>query len=423
MIDRSIVPQIQPVDNLILPMPRRYELDNQIPVYEINMGNQQVIKLELIFKAGRWHEKEKLVARACSQLLRTGTLKHNAHEMAHFFEYYGASLGIYDGFNTSNIQLYCLSKHLERLLPMLQELLTEPAFAQDELQKFVTLNQQNLKVQLQKNDLVAYRVFTESIYGSSHPYGYNSTEATYDSLDRSNLVEHFNNCYKSNHCNIIISGKTPANCRQLLNRFFGQLEQGQLPDLDYPLMPPVERQVLHQVLDPSSLQASIRIGRRLFNRAHPDCHQFYMTNMILGGYFGARLMQNLREKNGYTYGAYASIETLMHSGYWYVHTDVGKDVAEFAIQEIYTEIERLQDRPVHQDELDIVKNYTMGMQLTSIDGVFNVSSLLKSLITAQLDEQFFYEFIDTIKNIEPSHIQAMAQKYLDPNKLTEVVVL
>lgn len=423
MVDRSIVPPIQSVKNLILPAPLKYTLDNLIPVYEINMGNQQVIKLELIFKAGRWHEKEKLIARACSQLLKSGTLRHNAHDMAHFFEYYGASLGIYDGFNTSNLQLYCLSKHLEKLLPMLQELLTEPAFADDELQKFVKLNQQNLKVQLQKNDLVAYRVFTESIYGATHPYGYNSTESTYDSIDRSNLVEHFNNCYKANNCTIIISGKIPINSQQLLNRFLGQLGQGQLPSLSYPSMPPVERKVLHQVIDPSSLQASIRIGRRMFNRSHPDCHQFYMTNMILGGYFGARLMQNLREKHGYTYGAYASIETLMHSGYWYIHTDVGKDVVDVAVQEIYAEIKRLQDTPIDKDELDIVKNYSLGMQLNSIDGVFNVSGVLKSLLTAQLDEQFFYQFIDTIKNIEPEQIQRMAQKYLDLDKLTEVIVL
>ena len=134
-------------------------------------------------------------------------------------------------------------------------------------------------------------------------------------------------------------------------------------------------------------------------------------------------MQNLREKHGYTYGAYASIETLMHSGYWYIHTDVGKDVVDVAVQEIYAEIKRLQDTPIDKDELDIVKNYSLGMQLNSIDGVFNVSGVLKSLLTAQLDEQFFYQFIDTIKNIEPEQIQRMAQKYLDLDKLTEVIVL
>ena len=336
MIDRSKIPEIKSVETLKLHTPIRYRLANDIPVYEINLGNQSVIKLELIFHAGRWHEKEQLIAKATAQLLKTGTLNKNSEQIADFFEYYGAILAIYDGFNTVNIQLQCLSKHLKTLLPMLKEILCEPAFSEIELTKFIKLNQQNLKVQLTKNDIVAYRLFTEKIFGHNHPYGYNSTIASYTSITRDKIITHFKENYTANNCTIIISGKIPENAINLLNAHFGELPIKPKQNVFNPQMPKLEANLsLKEIVSHDSLQASIRIGRRTFNGGHHDYNAFYMTNMVLGGYFGARLMQNLRERNGFTYGVYSSMETMINSGYWYIHTDVGIDVKNSAIAEIY----------------------------------------------------------------------------------------
>lgn len=422
MINRSQAPKIQSVQQLYLHQPILHHLKNGIPVYEINLGVQQVIKLELIFKAGRWYEKEKLVARATSQLLKAGSIQNNAEQIAGFFEYFGAKLNIDDGFNTVNIQVYCLTKHLKTLLPMLQELLEMPAFPEPELQKFIKRNQQNLKIQLQKNDVVAYRLFTEKLFGTTHPYGYNSNDNLYKELNTDKIRTHFKDNYSADKCTIVIAGKTSPELIQLLDQHFGSLAQqdSKEPEWNLPALP--QERLLHQRISEESFQASIRIGRRLFNRADSDCDDFYMMNMVLGGYFGARLMQNLRETNGYTYGVYSSIETLLHSGYWYIHTDVGKDVKDAALTEIYREIARLQDSLIPEEELDMVRNYSLGMALTSLDGVFNVSSLIKSLVTANLDESYFYRFIETIKTIDASQIQTMAQKYLNKEDLIEVVI-
>jgi zinc protease len=424
MTNRSKSPLIQVVQTLKLHQPELHYLDNGIPVHEINLGNQQVIKLELIFKAGRWYEKEKLLARATSQLLKAGTLKNNAEQMANFFEYFGASLNINDGFNMVTIQLYCLSKHFETLLPMLQELLLEPAFPQEELQKFIKRNQQNLKVQLQKNDVVAYRLFTEKLFGEHHPYGYNSSDELYTKLNNQKIKSHFEANYIPNNCTIIIAGKTSPKILTLVNQYFGSMPlKEKQAEPTWAESPIYKGNHIHQVTEKDSLQASIRIGRRTFAREHPDCDEFYMMNMVLGGYFGARLMQNLREKNGYTYGVYSSIETLRYDGYWYVHTDVGKDVKDDALTEIYREITRLQDTPLAKEELEMVRNYTLGMQLTSLDGVFNISSIINSLVTSNLNEQFFYTFVNTIKTISAKQIQEMAQKYLKKEDLIEVVIM
>ena len=145
--------------------------------------------------------------------------------------------------------------------------------------------------------------------------------------------------------------------------------------------------------------------------------------MVLGGYFGARLMQNLREQNGFTYGVYSSMETMINSGYWYVYTDVGIEVKDAAIKEIYNEIDRLKETLIDAEELEMVKNYCLGIQLTGLDGVFNISSVIKSLVLSDLNQQYFYSFINSIKNISAEEIKTMAQKYLRKKDLIEVVVI
>lgn len=423
MIDRRQVPLIQSVTTLYLHPPQQHELDNGVMVYDIRLGHQEVIKLELVFEAGRWYEQERLVARASSQLLKAGTQYRTASQLADFFEHYGAKLDIYDGFNTVNVQLYCLTKHLPNLLPVLLEMVTLPAYPEQEIRQFIKRSRQNLKLQLQKNDVVAYRLFTEELFGKEHPYGYNSDAEAYNQLNRAKIQAHFHRCYNAESCTIFIAGKTNPSILKLLNRYFRQLPKVSVPKaLPWVLPPAPPRKKIHQVLAKESLQSSIRIGRRTFDRAHPDCDPFYMLNMVLGGYFGSRLMQNLREQHGLTYGVYSSLETLRHSGYWYIHTDVNKDSKEIALAEIYKEIQALQYQPIGVEEMEMVRNYSLGMQLTALDGVFNVSSIVKSLVTAGLNEQHFYQFIQTIKTITPKDIQLIAQQYLQKEHLLEVIV-
>lgn len=423
MTNRSKAPSIKVVDTLELYKPTLHHLKNGIPVYEINLGSQNVIRLELVFKAGRWYEKDKLTAKTTSQLLKAGTIQHNAEQMADFFEYYGAKLDVYDGFNHVTVQLYCLSKHLEKLLPVLRELLSTPAFPEKELQKYIKRNQQNLKVQLKKNEVVAYRIFTEKLFGENHPYGYNSSKELYDKINIPKIKEHFENHYTAENCMMIVAGKTSPEIISLLHQYWGDFtSKPSLPEPNWALPSIKTGYSIHQPISENSSQVSIRIGCRTFDREHPDNDDFYMMNMVLGGYFGSRLMQNLREKNGYTYGVYSSMETLRHSGYWYISSDVGKDVKDDALAEIYQEIARLQEKPISAKELEMVRNYTLGMQLTALDGVFNVSSVISSLVTVGLDEQNFYHFVDRIKSINAKDIQKIAQKYLNRENLIEVVV-
>lgn len=423
MLDRSQAPTIQSIDKANLPQPVAHQLDNGIPLYEIKLGTQNVLKIEVNFKAGRWYEEHPLIAKTTSQLIKAGTTKNSAEEIANLFEYFGSSLKIDDGFNRVNIEFYCLVKHLDKLLPVLQDLITIPAFDPQELKKFVKRNKQNLKIQLRKNDIVAYREFTEQLFGKEHPYGYNSTEAYYQTVTIDKVRAYFDRQYTAQNCSVFVAGKTSPEVLALINKYLGVLPRGNsLPEPTHTVLPQPPFAPVALSVNSDSLQTSIRIGCRTFDRTHPDWDHFYMMNMVLGGYFGARLMQNLREKNGYTYGVYASMETLLYDGYWYIHTDVGNDVKDLAIAEIYKEIERLQVELVSEKELEMVKNYTLGMLLTSIDGVFNVASVVKSLVNSDIDLSYFENFTASIQEVTPEDIQLMAQKYLTKDKLLEVVV-
>ena len=154
MLDRSQSPSIQEISNLQLIKPIQHRLKNNIPVYEINMGTQEVIKLEVIFQAGRPFEHKEMVARATSRLLKEGTKQHSSTEIAEKVDFYGGTLSMPVNLDTSNVVLYCLRKHFDKLLPILAEIILNPTFPEKELQRFIKNNQQRLQVELSKTCLL-----------------------------------------------------------------------------------------------------------------------------------------------------------------------------------------------------------------------------------------------------------------------------
>ncbi|MEM6966725.1 MAG: insulinase family protein, partial [Bacteroidota bacterium] len=287
MPDRSIRPPIKETFDIQIPNFHQHVLDNGIPVYEINMGTQEILKIELVFRAGRPYEHQRLVARATAALLREGTVTKRAAEIHETVDFYGGTLSVPVNLDTSNIVLYSLTKHFEKLLALLSDILMAPAFPEDELEIFKRNNKQRLQVDLTKNDVVAYRTVTEKIFGSDHPYGYNSQQSTYDHLTRSALQHHFERNFHAGNCLIVVSGKTSTKVIQLINQFIGKkLTKKTIVKAN--LSEPSDLPQKVRITFPDALQTAIRMGCRLFNRSHPDYCDFYVLNTILGGYFGSR---------------------------------------------------------------------------------------------------------------------------------------
>jgi len=421
MLDRSRPPRILTTERLYIPAFELIHLDNGIPVYVINLGTQDVLKLDVVYHAGRPFEKQKMAARATSRMLREGSRWHSSAEIAEFTDYYGAGISIPYQMDTSNIYLHCLGKHFDSLLPLFRDVLHEPAFQQEELQSFVQNSQQRLQVDLTKNDVVAYRNITEAIFGTVHPYGYNSDEAIYGALRREHLIEHHRRLYHPDNCMLFISGKVTGPLLQQLNRNLGQIpRRGKVATARLP-EPRQQPQQWHEER-PGTVQTAIRIGRRLFARSHPDYAGMYVLNTLLGGYFGSRLMTNIREDKGYTYNIHSSLDCMRYDGGIYIGSEVSHEYVDATLREIYQEIAILRQEPVPAAELDMVKNYIIGNSLTMLDGPFNVAELLRTLVSEGLQASDFERAVEEIRAISSDQLQDLAQKYLRREDLWELTV-
>ncbi len=422
-LNRKIAPPLQALQELKVTQPRQLRLDNDIPVYLWNMGMQDVVMIRLVFQAGRWHEEHKLSAEFTARMLREGTQNLNAKQLHDRIEYHGATLKSTANKDYASVTLYTLTKHLPHLLPLLKEVLMEASFPEKELRTIVQNSKQKLLVNIEKNEYMAHRRFNRAIFGDQHPYGYNVQASDYDNINVAMLQAFHKEFYVSNNCQIYIAGKVSERELTLVNRYLGTMtwEKGVIEAAPLHIVPPYEAKQ-HYYSKKGSVQAAISLGKPLFNKTHTDYPAFYILNTLFGGFFGSRLMSNIREEKGLTYGIYSSNVSFLRAGYWSITTEVAEDAWEQTLKEIFFEMNRLKNTLVEEKELNLVKSYLMGNLLSSIDGAFNLAGTFEGMQLYGLDLDYFKRLISTIEQITPSDIQLLAQKYFDQEELTQVIV-
>jgi len=426
-VDRKIAPPIVDAVNFHLELKpyEKFTLDNGVPVYAINAGAEEVMSVEIVFFAGNSFEEKNVVAAATNFLLKNGTSKKKAFQINEHFEYYGSFLNRACYNETSTLTLHCLNKHIGELLPVVEELITDSIFPEDELAIFKQNQKQRLSVSLKKSEFVASRLIDSYLYGEKHPYGKYSSHAEYDVLNREELMSFYNKYYKNGSCAIFTAGKLPQGLFELLNKHFGKLTLGNNFQKPLHKISSTKKQgeKFRITNDENGVQGSIRIGREFPNRHHPDFLKVMVLNNIFGGYFGSRLMANIREDKGYTYGIHSFLQDHIQQSGWLVSTEAGKDVCEAAISEVYKEMKRLQDEPVGEDEMQLVRNYMMGSILGDLDGPFHIIARWKNYVLNDLNGDYFYNAINTIRTVSPEELQQLAKKYLNPEEFYELVVV
>ncbi len=428
MLNRTQAPPI--IDaadlNLQLKPSASFTLKNGVQVYSIDAGAEEVLQIEWVFYAGNWYEEKNMVATTANFMLKNGTSKKNAFQINEHFEYYGSYLNRSCYNETATVNIHCLNKHIDELLPVIRELLTDSIFPEEELNTFKQNQLQRLAVSLKKSDFVAGRLIDTYLFGEEHPYGRFTKEEHYQSLTTDDLKKFYNDYYRRGKCIIFVAGKIPANMESLLNQYFGDLPIGQ-NDFTIPHIEPKpaagkgeKRRVQN---DPNGVQGSIRIAREFPNRHHPDFMKVQVLNNLFGGFFGSRLMSNIREDKGYTYGIYSYLQNHMQTSAWAISTEAGKDVCEATIAEIYKEMKLLQEELVDDEEMQLVRNYMMGSILGDLDGPFQIIARWKNIILNNLDEKYFYDSLKTIKTITPQELKVLAEKYFKPEDFYELVVI
>ena len=426
MIDRLAAPPIKDAVefNLQLKTCERFSLDNGVPVYTIDAGAQEVLQVELVFYAGNWFEKQRAVAAATNYLLKNGTTKKTAFQINEEFEYYGAYCNRSCYNETAVISLSTLNKNLPELLTVVKEMITDAVFSNEELDIYKQNTKQRLSVNLKKSDFVAARLSDAYLYGENHPYGCYTNPADIDALNTDILKDFFKQYYLNGQCVIFVSGKLPNDIQEQLNKNFGALSfkafDQQLEAIGQ--IPAAEKKYRIQN-DPDGVQGAIRIARPFPNRHHPDFMKVMVLNTLFGGFFGSRLMSNIREDKGYTYGIHSYVQNHLQPSAWVISTEAGKDVCEATIKEVYKEMKSLREDLVDEEELMLVRNYLIGTILGDLDGPFQIMGRWKNLVLNNLADDYFYRSIETIKTISAEELRELAKKYLVPEDFYELVVI
>ncbi len=422
-INRSTPPRIvDAVDfELNLPKVESFSLSNGVPVYAFNGGAEEVMSVEWVFWSGNSYETANLEAATANFLLRNGTSSRTAFQINEFFEYHGAFLQRSCFNETATISLHGLSKHMDVLLPVVRELILDSVMPADELATYVQNMKQRLSVNLKKCDFVAGRLIDAYLFGEEHPYGKYTKADDFDSLSREQLLQFYDRYYRNGEFQLFVAGRLPSNFREVLEKYFGDLPN-QRVDRPVHAFHPAAQKKYRIENDPTGVQGAIRLARAFPSRNHPDFQPSMVLNTLFGGFFGSRLMSNIREDKGYTYGIHSYLLNLMQCSGWMISTEAGKDVCEATIQEVYKEMQQLREVVVDDDELSLVKNYLMGSLLGDLDGPFQIIGRWKNLILHGCTDEYFYNTIRTIKSITPAQLRELAQRYLREEDFYELVV-
>lgn len=421
-MDRTIQPEIQPLKNFHIQTPVRTTLPNGIPLTVINAGEQEVVRMDVLFSGGRWQQSQKLQALFTNRMLREGTTKYTAATIVEKLDYYGSWLELSSSSEYAYITVYSLNKYLAKTLEVVESMIKEPLFPQKELQTILDTNIQQYLVNTSKVDFLAHRSLLKSLYGEQHPCGKIVMEEDYYTITPEVLREFYERHYHSGNCSIFLSGKVTDDIISRVTDIFGipfGQYQLQMPKSSFPFAAIPEKRIFTERED--AMQSAVKMGCTTITREHPDYPKLRVLMTLFGGYFGSRLMSNIREDKGYTYGISAGVVFYPDSGLLIVSTETDNEYVEPLIQEVYHEIDRLHLDPVSAEELRIVRNYMLGEMCRSYESPFSLSDAWIFIATSGLKDDYFARSLQAVNEITPAEIQDLAQRYLCKETLKEVI--
>lgn len=424
ILDRSQSPDYQIIKSVSLPPIHTVILGNGLPLHVINIGEQPVVKIECLFEAGSWYEKKEAESFFATKMLQEGTASFTSSEISERLEKIGAFIELAHSTDKTGIVVYCLDRMLPMVLEVIQEMIFEATIPQKELDELKNITLQHLKVNEEKVSWVAGNRFREEIFGYKHPYGRFQSETQIAGLNADNVRLFYEQHLQIGPVCIFLSGKVGDKEIKAVEEVFGARKMsGNVQSSPVIIGTPAKTnpQTRTLVEKEDSVQSAIRVGKEMFTRQHPDYFKMQVVNEILGGYFGSRLMKNIREEKGLTYGISSMIYTFRHAGFLTIGTDVKREFTEQTINEIFKEIRLLQEVAVSATELQTVKNYMAGEFAGSLNTAFDIAEKRKILIIENLPEDFYEQYINAIHATTAEEIMELSQKHLAVDDMKVVV--
>ncbi|MBX2957535.1 MAG: insulinase family protein [Cyclobacteriaceae bacterium] len=413
MLDRKSPPAFNQDKTFHLLTPENERLTSGNQLLFIHGGDQEVVKIELIFRAGRWFESKPGLSHFTAILLSKGTANLTSYQITSIFDYSGVHLEINPGLDFTSITLYGLTKKIHDVLDLLIDILATSTFPEIEIQQAKDIYTQGLKINLEKTSYLAARYFRKNLFGDNHPYGKDFEPEDVNNVNQTHLIDFRNKFYKSFVG--FVSGKVSDKVKQDIAAKLNQLIPVNIPSKEYTKSPAV----LHtnHIDKQGSIQSSLRIGKQIVGRSHADYPGLLLLNHILGGFFGSRLMKNIREEKGLTYGIHSSIHALKNESYFVIGADVNKENRIISIEEIKKELERFRIEMIERDELDVARNHFIGSLQSDMSTPFAHADKIKTITLFNLKADYYQHLINAMMEISTENLQSLAQKYLTESEL------
>ncbi|MEM6878381.1 MAG: pitrilysin family protein [Bacteroidota bacterium] len=414
-------PPISLPRRIALPPARQWTLSNGMPVMAIEGAARPVLRIELLFRAGRSFETAPVLGRATNLMLAEGSHQKSASDIEAFFDFYGTNLQLIRTSDWASITVYTILPHLEALLPVLAEVVTQPLFSEKELGRFIKRNLQSLREVQTDADSIADEELNFRLFGGDHPYGYRVLPSHYQRLTTGALREFHRQTYVAQNGLLLLSGQLNKKAEQLIDQYLGQIPQGQRI-ADLPLAEKINETGQFGIYRPKAKQTLIRQARLLPRSARQDLPGLEILNTALGNYFGSRLMQNIREEKGYTYGIESSLETAMFADYWLISADVANENLLAVRQEISRELDKLRQEPMPDSELSILRAYLIGVLIGEVDGPLNITYRYRGDILDGTPFESFHNLIEALHDMSSQEISSLAQTYLQEDEQVDLAV-
>lgn len=422
-IDRTQQPVVNDMEPFPVAQPKRRIMANGVPLSVIAQGDQEVVRLDIIINAGRWQQSKPLQATFTTRMLREGSKQLSGREVAERLDFYGARLELYTGVSHSQLTLYCLYKYFDQTAAIVESILKEPAFPQDRVDTVLQANRQQYLINQKKVSFLGRKALRLAAFGPGHPLGMTEEEWDYDRLTPGMLREFYTKYYHSGNCSVFLSGFVGRDVEERVEQLFGRGAWGEVRPYEepeaYPICPTKARRTFLEKAD--ALQSCVLLGWHTLRWKEPDFLKLRVLITVFGGYFGSRLMSNIREDKGYTYGISARILDFPDTGLGIVACETATANVEPLIGEVYREMERLRTELIGEEELDMVRNYLLGEMARSYEGAFSLADAWINFEWAELPAAYPERSMRAVKDVTAEELRGLAQKYLTEEGVFEIV--
>jgi zinc protease len=418
MLDRKTPPPFQHTTSFTLLEPEKITLPNGLTIVFVHGGEQEVTKIEFVFKAGKWFETKSGIAYFTTHLLQKGTATKSSYQISELFDQHGISVEVNPGFDFSSIALYGLSKNIYQSFGLVKEMLSQPTFPDIELQQAKDIYVQGLRINLEKTSYLASKQLRQNLFGVNHPYGKDASVEDVNALTRDSLFIFHQQRFTD--FEVICSGNITPIIKDAIIHLVTSFTKYELGEAEKHAIITGEKK--QHIEKQGSVQSSIRMGKRSIGRTHDDYAALLLLNHIFGGYFGSRLMKNIREEKGLTYGIYSSLSPLKNDCFITIGADVNKENRELTVEEIKKELQALRETAIDSNELETARNHFIGSMQSEITTPFAHADKIKSSILHNLPQGFYQSLILKIDTLTQDDLQRTAKKYFDEESFIEVSV-